>query len=226
MKIVSWNCGGKFREKFREIKALDADIYVIEECEEPHHTRSADYQTFAQNAVWTGEKPAKGLGIFAKENIKLQKLPWPDNGLRSFLPVRVNDSFNLLGVWACRPYIKAYCDYQQVHQSAYNDAMVIIGDFNSNAIWDGQHGKRNHSFVVSELKKQGLLSAYHFLSGEEQGKEIKNTFYLYRHKDKGYHIDYCFINPCYLKSFEILTNEKWLQFSDHLPILLERKETN
>lgn len=80
--------------------------------------------------------------------------------------------------------------------------------------------------MVRELEKQGLLSAYHFLSGEEQGKETKNTFYLYRHKDKGYHIDYCFINPHHLKNFEILTDEKWLQFSDHLPILLERKEAN
>ena len=29
IKIVSWNCNGKFREKFKEIIEEDADIYVI-----------------------------------------------------------------------------------------------------------------------------------------------------------------------------------------------------
>ncbi|HIU69865.1 MAG TPA: hypothetical protein IAD23_07915 [Candidatus Scubalenecus merdavium] len=30
----------------------------------------------------------------------------------------------------------------------------------------------------------------------------------------------------HLKNFEILTDDKWLQFSDHLPILLEREGTD
>lgn len=224
MKIISWNCNGKFREKFNEIAKLNADIYVIEECEDPSHVQSQAYATFAENSVWIGEKPAKGLGIFAKENVNLQKLLWPNYCLRNFLPVRVNDSFNLLGVWACRPYIEEYCVYQAIHKTKFDDAMLIIGDFNSNAIWDGKHGKRNHSFVVNELKQMGLVSAYHHLSGEMHGHETKSTFYLYRHKDKNYHIDYAFINQKYLKSFSILSDDTWLTFSDHLPILLERED--
>ena len=35
MKIISWNCNGKFREKFSAILEEDADIYVIQECENP-----------------------------------------------------------------------------------------------------------------------------------------------------------------------------------------------
>jgi endonuclease/exonuclease/phosphatase family metal-dependent hydrolase len=59
------------------------------------------------------------------------------------------------------------------------------------------------------------------LNNEKHGEETQKTFYLYRHKDKCYHIDYCFLNPKHLKNFEILDNDEWLKMSDHLPILVE-----
>ena len=33
MKIISWNANCKFREKYKDIAKLEADIYVIQECE-------------------------------------------------------------------------------------------------------------------------------------------------------------------------------------------------
>ena len=65
MKIVSWNCGGKFREKFQDIIAVDADIYVIQECENPAECKSIAYREFAHNYLWIGENKNKGLGVFA-----------------------------------------------------------------------------------------------------------------------------------------------------------------
>ena len=35
MKIVSWNCRGGFRNKIERIISLNADIYVIQESENP-----------------------------------------------------------------------------------------------------------------------------------------------------------------------------------------------
>ena len=42
MKIISWNCNGKFREKFKDIIEEDADIYVIQECEDPVKAKSEE----------------------------------------------------------------------------------------------------------------------------------------------------------------------------------------
>ena len=37
MRIISWNANGKFREKFSFILNGAADIYVIQECENPEY---------------------------------------------------------------------------------------------------------------------------------------------------------------------------------------------
>ena len=45
MKIVTWNSQSKFAENFKEIKKQNADIYVIQECENPQITKSEEYPT-------------------------------------------------------------------------------------------------------------------------------------------------------------------------------------
>ena len=209
MKIVSWNCNGKFREKFSIIKKLNADIYVIQECENPVECNDDEYKQFASNHLWIGESKNKGLGIFWKESINVELNDWPSYCLR-----------NLLAVWACKPYIEEYYIYQCINSERIkNSDIVIIGDFNSNKIWDKEPGTRNHSKVVEELENFGIISAYHTTTHELQGKEKKNTFYLYRHLDKGYHIDHCFTN-LNIQSYDVLDNQEWLNISDHMPVSL------
>lgn len=135
--------------------------------------------------------------------------------------MKINDEFDLIGIWACKPYIEEYYIYQSINIENYNNKTIIIGDFNSNAIWDEKDNDRNHTNMVNELKNKGLISAYHCVFKEEQGHETQNTFYLYRHKDKGYHTDYCFIDKKRIKKFKVLNESKWLEISDHLPIVIE-----
>jgi len=217
MKIVSWNCRGKFRDKYPAIQKLNADIYVIQECENPEKYRNA-FHGFLKNYVWYGEKDSKGLAVFFTPQIKYEMNDWPVYCLRHFLSLKINNSFDLLGVWAGAPYIEEYCIYQAINIDKYNEDTIIIGDFNSNAIWDKQHGKRNHSAVVEQLKNKGLISAYHYLTGEAQGSEMQNTFCLYKNPDKKYHIDYCFLNPRHITDFRIVNEDVWLELSDHFPI--------
>jgi endonuclease/exonuclease/phosphatase family metal-dependent hydrolase len=69
-----------------------------------------------------------------------------------------------------------------------------------------------------------INSLYHCHFNEEQGKESKPTFFLQRNREKPYHIDYIFASKEIEKNminFEIGDQEKWLSYSDHLPILCE-----
>ena len=222
MRIVSWNCCGKMREKFVLLQEFNADIHVIQECENPAMANNTAYKKFADNYLWQGDKPGKGLAILAKPNIEMEKLQWDNHLLRHFIPARINKDFILLAVWACRPYIEEYAVYQDIHYDMYDNNMIIVGDFNSNKIWDSKRAEyRSHSSVVEKLSQKGLHSAYHFSTNEDSGEEGTGTFYLYRNKDKGYHIDYCFIDPHRIKGFAILDRDFWLKHSDHIPIVLD-----
>jgi exonuclease III len=99
---------------------------------------------------------------------------------------------------------------------------IVLGDFNSNTIWDQRDRWWNHSDVVNILSSFNLVSLYHLINQEEQGNESLKTFYLYRKKEKGYHIDYVFIPEVYLNqvtNFEVGTYEKWIELSDHTPLI-------
>jgi hypothetical protein len=89
VKITIWNANGKFREKFQQIVKMDADIYVIQECENPDHA-TGEYKKWATNSIWIGKRKHRGLGVFAKATSSLQKLDWEDNDFQSFLPARIN----------------------------------------------------------------------------------------------------------------------------------------
>ena len=221
MKIVSWNACCRFRDKFKEILELGADIYVIQECEKPTEKHGKEYVDITRNGFWIGDLNYKGLMVFSPNpEIKLKKLDWNLNGLRYFIPVKVNDEFTLVGSWACNPYIEEFFKFIDEAKDQLTDKTVIIGDLNSNPVFDTKKGKnsKTHLMAVDELRKFGMEDIYHHKTGDGQGNESKGTFYMYRHEDKPYHIDHCFANPSLISSFRIMERDKWLKFSDHLPI--------
>ncbi|WP_299756687.1 endonuclease/exonuclease/phosphatase family protein [uncultured Pontibacter sp.] len=233
MKILTWNCNGAFRKKFENLLDFRADIYIIQECEDPEQTQHKAYRKWAQNYLWVGSSKNRGLGIFAGEHIKLQPLDWSntfiDHTVRHFLPCLVNDDFQLIGVWAHQNdsptfgYIGQVWKYLQVNKPRLQKAL-LAGDFNSNKIWDQWDRWWNHSDVVKELSELGIESLYHKHHQEEQGQESIPTFYFNRKHDRPYHIDYMFGSSEFLSTLvklEISKKEEWLQVSDHLPIFGE-----
>jgi exonuclease III len=230
VRIVSWNCNGAFRRKLEQIDTLHADILVIQECEEPNQS-TEDYAAWADQHIWTGNNKNRGLGVFVKGDFSIAALDWPNDGLEQFLPVRINDEFDLLAVWtkqaggAAFPYIGQFWKYIQVHKSKLTSTTFICGDFNSNNIWDRLGRIWNHSECVSELDEIGFSSLYHLAMNERQGFESRPTFFLHRNLQKPYHIDYAFAHrdqiPLTSAKFQVGEPSDWLQHSDHMPVIID-----
>lgn len=224
MKIVTWNCNGAFRRKYERISALNADVYVIQECENPA-TSSTDYQDWAGRYIWTGKSGKKGIGVFVKNGLDVTLMNWPNFELEQFLPVRI-DNITLLAVWtknsSSMGYIGQLWQYLQHNLKKFNQDTIICGDLNSNKIWDKRGRAWNHSECIDQLELTGFHSLYHHWSGEDQGKETTPTFYLHRNIDKPYHIDYLFVHYSVINETilngEVGRPEEWLSLSDHMPL--------
>lgn len=232
MKIVTWNCNGALRKKFERLIDIDADILIIQECENPAVAIDKEYIKWSENYLWIGDTKNRGLGVFAKTNLKLSKLDWPDiykdHRVKYFLPFKVNDQFEVLAVWTHQNnspnfgYVGQLWKYLQVNKSKLNDS-IVIGDFNSNTIWDEWDRWWNHSDVVNELNELGIISLYHKFTNEKQGQETQFTFYLHRKFEKPYHIDYCFASQKFVKKLKNVTiecYENWQYLSDHSPMII------
>ena len=248
MKIITWNCNGALRKKYTELNTLDADILVIQECENPEES-TKEYKDWADNYLWLGESKNRGIGIFAKKGNSIEKieqngsfemscfnstspsLKWETKALRLFLPFSINNSIQALGVWTKGSdaevfgYMGQFWKYLQIHKKDLSNAnQIILGDFNSNKLWDKADRWWSHTDVVNELEDIGIESLYHHKFSENQGNESMPTFFLHRKEEKPYHIDYVFVSKKYLASNIIIGEKsKWLELSDHLPLITELK---
>lgn len=224
MKIVSWNANCKFREKYKHIAALEADIYVIQECENPAKC-DAEYRDFIGSYFWKGNIDYKGLMVFTnRPDVQLRPLDWGGDDKRFFIPVRVNNAFNLVAAWACVPYCEELCDWLNDVKDHITPETIIIGDLNSNIRFDTPKRRRNQkafSNALALLKEKSIEGMWHYMRNEEHGAETVPTFYLYRHLDKGDHIDHCLACPGFVTEFRIHARVQWLNLSDHLPLEIE-----
>jgi endonuclease/exonuclease/phosphatase family metal-dependent hydrolase len=151
-------------------------------------------------------------------------------------PVLVSgpESFMLMVVWSKGsqpfPYVEGVVRGVQIYRKAFqNDASVLIGDLNSNVIWDHEHPReRNHSALTSVLTELGLVSAYHTFHGEAHGQESRATYYFHWKQDRGFHIDYCFVPKAWatsIRSVEVGSYEAWRSLSDHRPLLVDVQQS-
>jgi exonuclease III len=244
MKIITWNCNGALRKKLEGADSFNADILIIQECEDPSQSTKA-YREWAGDYLWVGRNKNKGIGVFPKLGNKIQSLnwsgyfqikglettsastSWATEDLQLFLPFRLNNQYIVLACWTKGDdsqifgYMGQFWKYLQIHRKELSqENTIIMGDFNSNAIWDKQDRWWSHTDTINELSVIGINSLYHHKTGEQQGQETQPTFYLHRKETKSYHIDYIFMSSNLLPSsnIEVGNINEWLAISDHMPL--------
>lgn len=228
MKIITWNCNGAFRKKYSLLEAFDADLLIIQECEDPAQS-TAEYKNWAGEYLWIGDNKNKGLGVFSRKGQKLEKLNWDSGRLQLFLPFKFNDKATILAIWTKQAgskhfgYIGQLWKYLQLHKEKLTQENTILcGDWNSNAIWHDHEAWWNHLDVVRELEEIDIYSLYHGLHNKKQGQEIHPTLYMYRKRERPFHIDYIFTHKNFVDhkaSLDVGAADVWLAHSDHMPIM-------
>lgn len=179
MRIISWNCAMGFAKKRHLVQALNPDIAIL-----PETSQRDIEETEAPFKAWVGSNPHKGLGIvgYTNRSYTLHEagtlLPW-------HIPFSV-DGLNVIGLWSHirdkdLKYVRVTHDVIDRHASFLSSApSLVIGDFNSNTVWDREHPGRSHSMLVKKLEALGLHSVYHESQGLLHGEEVIKTYFTRR----------------------------------------------
>ncbi|MFW2475982.1 MAG: endonuclease/exonuclease/phosphatase family protein, partial [Sediminibacterium sp.] len=168
MKIITWNCNMAFRKKAAYVLAHNPDIVIIPECEHPDKLTFTENTPLPTDWLWMGDNKNKGLGIFSYSHFTFKLLRNHNPKLKTIIPISVtgNDvKFTLFAIWANNPtdpdgqYVeqiwKALVHYKRQLKATQT---ILMGDFNSNTIWDKKFRIGNHSHVVEQLEKKGIHS--------------------------------------------------------------------
>ncbi|MFC7409473.1 hypothetical protein [Hydrogenophaga atypica] len=99
LRVVTWNCAGALRNKWHALEQFDADLLVIQECEDPAQAKDARYLDWAGDYLWEGDTKNKGIGVFARKGVRLEREPVDVKELKFFLPCRINGDWPLLATW-------------------------------------------------------------------------------------------------------------------------------
>ena len=232
MRVLTWNCQGAFRKKYAQIARMAPDLAVIQECEQLEKLSWKEGNPPVA-ALWFGDKPSKGLGIFSWTGLTLSVLDGFDPSIRYCVPVEVGGLFHFrcVAVWAM-DHRKDNLSYSaQVYQavSLYREFIsggdtVFLGDFNSSKRTTPRSRIGNHTTLSTTLDDLWLESAYHHYFHEKQGKETRGTFFRGRDAGKPTHIDYAYIPVRWLRRLhkvEVGNPAEWLQQSDHCPLWVD-----
>jgi exodeoxyribonuclease-3 len=238
MRIVSWNCGSGFHRKIEALLALAPDVAIVQEC--------ADLDTLARKApgfaptgaLWTGDNPHRGLGVFSFGPYRLARGGIADASITYAIPARVvgPSAFNLVALWSHYgkspvtvaepgPTVRALRTYGSLLKKRPS---IIAGDLNNHVRWDKPGKASNHANAMAELAALGLASAYHAFHRLAQGSERHPTLYWRDRTRTGptFHIDYVFVPQVaigLLRRVAIGSYAKWIAtgLSDHAPLIVD-----
>lgn len=231
MRILTWNCSRKFRTKCEAVLPFGADIMVIQEAEQLDRLENAPLRDYPHR-FWVGDKSDRGLLVLARMHVALEPIEGVPETLRcNLLPLRVTAPlrFNLFAIWTWKAEDGTYAAQVREAIDAYEtelrEGAVLIGDWNSNAVWDDRHRRgTSHTQLVGRLSQLGLVSAYHEFTGEAQGAESRPTHANQKKLERSCHIDHCFVSRRLLTehaAVEVGELAQWIEWSDHAPMAVD-----
>ena len=239
MKLVSWNCKVGFTEqKVEFIKKYDADLYIIQECNEKDFSNINKY--FKNNSFYCDNIESKyGVGLFS-DKFEFQILPEHNVNFRYIVPYKIfsNDyEFILFSIWTKdKDENNRKIEYTEQTWKAINfdgykkyftNSIILVGDFNSNNFWDKRYITNkihSHNDIIKKLHEYNIESVYHKYHNCINGNEKDPTLLWQMDMNKKYHIDYFFISENYkIKSVNVGSLKEWEEnkFSDHCPLIIE-----
>jgi exonuclease III len=231
--VAAWNCNMAFRMKAKHILKDQPDILIISECEHPEKFIYDRHFPTPSDICWYGTNKHKGIAVLSYSGFKLKMREEHNPAFRLIVPVSVSNeetSFLLFAVWANNPADKKYAYIGQVWKALHyytellaQDKIMLAGDFNSNTFWDKPKREWNHSNVVAHFEEKNIYSTYHTFYNQKQGKEKHSTQFMYRHKNKPYHLDYCFASSWFINKMsdvKVGTYRRWAKYSDHMPLFV------
>lgn len=233
MRIISWNCNMAFRKKAHLIIKEHPDVLIIQECEHIDKIETDSWDVLPSDSYWYGNNLNKGVAVFTFNDYRIDLTNTEHNKQFEFvIPMKIagkNKSFNLYAVWTQKTYDGHYT--RQIYRAVEYYAStikgsdsILIGDLNSSSIWDKPNRETNHTNLIALLGELNICSAYHLINNEPQGKESVPTLYFQRHRNKAYHIDYCFLTQTLLNSSSKVVIGKyddWISHSDHMPLFID-----
>ena len=222
-----------FRRKAEHILKFKPDILIVPECEHPDKLKFVNGTPIPTDIFWFGENTNKGIGIFSYSDYKFKLHKKHNPKFKIIVPLSVTNrqhQFNLFAIWANNPKDPDGTYITQIWKAIHyydklltNQPAILIGDFNSNTIWDKPKREGNHSKVVEKLQAKNIHSVYHKFYKEAQGKETNPTLFLYRHQNKPYHLDYCFASAEIadkVTDVQVGSYHNWNAHSDHSPLIV------
>ena len=223
VRVATWNCNGRLRDKLDRVRTLAADVLVVPESSREDIASAA--RALEAGSHWAGAIGTKGLGVLVRAPYRVASVVATRDVQVAFRVVLDGpEDLEVVAVWACGGGLRAYTDVLHAVLDAHGAALsarpcVLAGDLNSNARFD-RSTEGGHTRFVARLHDLGYESAYHAHHNEAHGAETRPTFFMNRKRESVHHLDYVFVPRAWLPRLcvEVGAPEAWLEASDHSPV--------
>lgn len=182
MRLVTWNCARGFRTKAAAVAALRPDVLAVQELSRRDTLSELDGDlrpTFRDH----DELPtqwSRGLGIFSFTGLQIEPADTNDHeeSFRRYRATANGTEFQVVVLWTWpTDDPDRSLHYRQAIDGAvrFRDWIsavptIVLGDFNDNASFK----KTAVPELAEKMAAAGLISAYHFWTGEEFGHETRH----------------------------------------------------